>query len=192
MSIVVAVTKGRRTVVASDSLTCCGSHRETPDNAVTSKVRRIGAAVLGTTGWSLYDNILDEVLHGRRPPPLQTKEQIYRFFNGLWKRLHTRHSFVKDQPPDMDSPFGDLGAWFLVANRNGIFVVSSDLSVWRCRKYYAIGSASYYAFGALYHDYQAERNPERIARRAVEASIHFDINCGGEIQVLNVAGGGAA
>ncbi len=68
MSMVVAVKKGRRIVMAADQLISCGTHREPPDNAATTKIRRVGSALLGSTGWSLYDNIFDDFLGGKRPP----------------------------------------------------------------------------------------------------------------------------
>lgn len=61
----------------------------------------------------------------------------------FWKELHEQYNFVKDQSNEEDpSPFGDLDATFLITNPNGIFYVSSNMSVSKFEKYFAIGAGS--------------------------------------------------
>lgn len=186
MSVAVAVRKGRRIVMAADSLTTFGGHRQISRNAVTLKIRRVGSALVSCAGWALYDNILDDFLSARRPPALTTKQSIFRFFLKLWADLQDKYPFVNEQCTERDSPFGDLDASFLVANRKGIFKVSSDTSVSEFREYAAIGSGGDYAYGAMHCLYDGERNPRTIAQRAVEAGIEFDAYCGGEVLVHEV------
>ena len=188
MSIVVAVKKGRRIIMAADQLISCGTHREPPDNAATSKIRRVGSALLGSTGWSLYDNIFDDFLGGKRPPRLSDKQSIFKFFLKLWRAMHERYSLVNDQPHEKESPFGDLDASFIVANRRGIFVVYSNMSVCEFKKYYAIGGGADYAFGAMYNLYGAQRDPKKIAVQAVKTGIEFDVHCGGDVDVHEIKG----
>ncbi|MCP4251218.1 MAG: hypothetical protein GY778_29630 [bacterium] len=187
MSIIVAVTKGRRTAVAADTICFCGGQREHPDNVIQSKIRRIGSSLVGASGWMLYDNLLDHYLHGRRAPAFKDEHAIFDFFLRFWKALVDDYNLVNEQPrKDNDGPFGDLDANFLIANRYGVFGVDSNLTVMRFKKYYAIGSGSAYAFGALGVLYDTEADAARIARRAVETAIHFDESCGGEPELHEV------
>jgi ATP-dependent protease HslVU (ClpYQ) peptidase subunit len=186
MSIIIAVTKNGKTVMAADSLNVFGQERIPTDNSKAVKVRRVGPALLAFSGGSVYDNIIENVLAGHDTPRLDDAEHIFNFFLELWRQLHERYQFVNDQCREKDSPFGDLDASFLVANRAGIFKISQDVSVCRFGKYYAIGSGAYYALGALHQIYDRCDGAAEIARRGVESAIEFDIYCGGEIDLFEV------
>ena len=184
MSIIIAVRKNGRTIVASDTLTSFGdSHRLPPENTTTSKVRIVGAVILGGAGWGVYDQILDAHLDPDDPPPLSNELDIFEFFVDLWKAMHDNYTLVNDQSQSKDSPFGDLDSSFLIAAHEGIFKVSSDLAVTRFEQYYAIGSGSDYALGALHQLYELEIDAMTIARRAVETAVAFDAYCGGKIRI---------
>ncbi len=186
MSIVVAVKKNGRTVMAADSLSVFGQERIPIDNSKATKVRAIGTALMAMTGWSVYWNILDDLLAAREVPALGDEKEIFTFFLELWAQLRERYPFVNDQAHSKDSPFCDLDASFLVANPQGIYKVSQDVSVCRFDKYYAIGSGGVYALGGLFQIYDHESDPAVLARRAVETAIEFDIYCGGVIDVFEV------
>ena len=44
-----------------------------------------------------------------------------------------------------------------------------------------------YALGAMYQIYDQDADAAELARRAVETAIEFDIYCGGEIDLFDVA-----
>ena len=187
MSIVVAVKKNGRTALASDRGEYFGSLKQFGDNVCCTKIQRIGSSLLGQTGWGVYDCILEEFLGGKRPPSLKDRASIYRFFLKLWEALREgRYGFVNDQCDDDDTPFANLDASFIVANKHGIFRVGSNLGVVECKKYWAIGSGSDFAFGALHCLYDRRIDHRRIAEEAVRAAIHFDTHCGGEVELAEV------
>jgi ATP-dependent HslUV protease subunit HslV len=186
MSIVVAVAKQQRTVMAADTQSNFGSEVLPADNQSTLKVRRVGRSLLGRSGWGVYDNILDDLLGEGEEPALDDARGIFRFFTDLWRVLHGRYAFVNDQAKRKDSPFGDLGGSFLVANRRGIFYVAPNLGITRFEKYYAIGAGADYSLGALHQLYDRETDAARMARSAVETAIAFNVNCGGRIEVTEV------
>jgi ATP-dependent protease HslVU (ClpYQ) peptidase subunit len=191
MSIIVAVRKHDQIVMAADTLTCFGDAQRIPaSNATTPKLQRLGDALVGASGWGVYDRILDAHLAERPVPDLGSERAIFAFFLDLWRALHDRFNFVNDQAQSKDSPFGDLDSSFLVASRAGMFKVSSDLDVSRFERYYAIGSGAEYALGAMHACYDDLPTAEDIARRGVEAAIAFDVYCDGEITVEAVADGG--
>ena len=127
MSIAVAVRKDARIVLATDSQTNLGSERVPAANLSGAKFMQIGEAYMAATGWTLYSNILADVLGRRRATPrLDGEVNIFKFFTRLWEELHERYNFVKDQADDADSPFGSLDSTFLVVCARGVFGVASD------------------------------------------------------------------
>jgi ATP-dependent HslUV protease subunit HslV len=186
MSIAVAVKSKGRIVIACDTKRTFGSGEVSATNLTDLKIRQVGDAYLATTGWGLYSNILDDYLAAKRRIRLTDQRSIFAFFRLFWKDLHERYSFVNDQRPDDESPFGDLDASFLVASSHGIFSVACDMSVTEFQQYYAIGSGAPYALGALHALYQDNADPEPIARTAVSAAMALDIYCGGSVVPFTV------
>jgi len=187
MSIAVAVRKDARIVLATDSQTNLGSERVPAENLSGPKFMQIGDAYMAATGWTLYSNILADVLGRRRATPrLDDEVSIFKFFMRLWGELHERYNFVKDQADDADSPFGSLDSTFLVTCASGIFGVASDLSVLRYERYFAIGSGAPIAIGAVHALYESEHDAESIARSAAGAAIDHDVYCGHPIHLATV------
>ena len=187
MSIIVAVRKNGRTVLAADTLTSFSDDLLIPsENAATLKVRRIGGALLGSAGWAIYDRILDDFLERQADIRFDDEASIFSTFLELWKALHERYPFVNDQAQSRDSPFGDLDSAFLIANQSGIFKVSHDMDVCRFNQYFAIGSGSDYAIGALHHLYTTSADAVACASGAVATAVAFDAYCGGSTTVLEV------
>lgn len=186
MSVAVAVRHRGQTVLATDSKRTFGSGAVPFENLSDTKMRKVGSAYLATTGWGLYSNILDDYL-ARKRARLTDQHSIFTFFRHFWRDLHQQYSFVSDQRGDDDSPFGDLDSSFLIVNPKGIFSVACDMSVTEFDQYYAIGSGSGYALGAL-HALHGSGSAEQTATKAIEAAIALDIYCGGTINVQKVKG----
>ena len=147
----------------------------------------MGSSYVAQTGWGLYENILGDYLVKTGTPRFRDEREIFVFFNRFWKRMRKDYSFVNDQPMEDDkSPFADLDASFLIVNPGGIFHVTGQMSVTRFTRFDAIGSGAPYALGALYTLYDETSGAEEIARRACGAAVHFDISCGGALDVFAV------
>lgn len=183
MSIVVAVAKDGEIVMAADSQDSFGDINMPADNCPVTKILRVGKALLGTTGWAVYGNILEDYLAGKTPV-LTDERKVFRFFLGFWKAMHETYSFVDDQSRNDDAPFADLDSSFLVATGDRIFSVSSQMSVSRFLKYQAIGSGDEFALGALHALYDRGFSARELAVAAVESAITFDSACGGPVEVL--------
>jgi len=189
MSIAVAVSKGGRTVVAADTQENFGDRKLFHTDHRVSKILPVGPAYLATTGWGLYDNILEDYLARSSTPRLRNRREVFSFFLRFWKDLSRRYSLVNEQPHQDDpSPFADLDSSFLVVSSGGIFYVSGNLSVSQFDRYYAVGSGSSYALGAMHVLYEQDLDAEEIVRRGCAAAMTFDLYCGGETEVLSVAG----
>jgi len=190
MSIALAIEKNGELIVAADTLTSFGNSKVPPALHAAEKVRRVGRSLLATTGWGLYENILDDVIARRKNIRLGSREQIFDFFLRLWNDLHKKYSFVNDQIDEKEAgPFGNLDSTFLVAGRAGIFYVGPDMSVTKVKHYFAIGSGAQFALGTLHALHGSKLGAEEIARRAVAAAIAFDTYCGGEAQIHRVPAG---
>lgn len=188
MSIAVAVKKGNDVVIAADTQDSFGANKVPFDNYSSRKIVTIGSSYVATSGWGLYEDILEHYLATEEEVALETKPQIFAFFMQFWKELHERYNFVKDQNNEEDdSPFGDLDSTFLIANPNGIFYVSSNMSVTKFEKYFAIGSGANFSLGTMFAMYDLNFTAEEIARKSVESAMAFNIYCGGEIDLFHVA-----
>ena len=187
MSTIVAVEKNGRTVLACDTLTSCGS-MACVNSTGLPKVTRAGTSLIGSTGFSVYKNVLDHYLNGRRVPAFKDERTVLDFFVRFWRALHEDYHFVNDQArTDDPSPFADLDAEFLVVNRYGIFQVQDILGVTRYEHYCAIGSGASHAEGALEVLMSQESAPAEIATEAIRVAMKFDRATGGDIIVHEVA-----
>jgi ATP-dependent HslUV protease subunit HslV len=185
MTIVVAVKKGNRVVMASDSMTSRGNERMPVENGTFQKIVRAGRTLIGGAGWTIYDTIMRDHLARSKPPRLANETDIYRFFVRFWRALRERYSYVNDQPVDEKRPFADLDSDFVVAGRKGIFEVGPDMAVVRCERYVAIGSGAHYALGALHALWDRIEDPEALAITACETAVCFDVHCGGKVVTMD-------
>ncbi len=181
MSVIAAVRKGRRLIIAADSQDNFGDLRPPPDNHSALKIRAIGDAWLGCSGWAVYDDLFGHYLQKRSTrAALNTREEIFEFFLKFWRVIRADYPFVNEQSRSEDkTPFADLDATFLIASPGGIFLVSSNMSVSSFAKYYAIGSGGDYALGALHALYDEKNDALELAERAIAAAKAYDSGCGG-------------
>ena len=187
MSVAVAVQKGRTIAIAADTQENFGDRRVLRGDHNSSKIMQVGASYIAQTGWGLYENILSDYLAKAGTPRFRNEREIFVFFNRFWKRMRKDYSFVNDQPMEDDkSPFADLDASFLIANPGGIFLVTGQMSVTRFTRFDAIGSGGPYALGALHTLYGEKLDAGEIARRGCAAAVHFDVSCGGALDLFTV------
>jgi ATP-dependent HslUV protease subunit HslV len=187
MSIVVAMHRDGRTVMGADTLTVFGDSECVPaENNSSIKCFRLGNSIFGGTGWALYDDILIDYLADKPDPDLTTSAAIFAFFMDFWRALRERYTLVNEQAANRDAPFGDLDSSFLIANRGGIFKISSDMGITRFNHYYAIGSGAEFALGALHVLRSQPGSLENLVRQAVETAMTFDLNSGGTCDILAV------
>ncbi len=186
MTIAVAVRKGGRIVLAADTLLTFGNERTPPENCRVEKIYRVGESVLAWAGWALYAELLDAYLATNEPPRLASEVEIFAFFIKFWRSIRDDSTFMYTRASAENHPFADLDSTFVIANRSGIYKVSSEMNVTTFANYCAIGSGADYALGALRVLYDLEQDPAVIARRAAQVGIDFIVFCGGNIDVIEV------
>lgn len=187
MSVVAAVRRHGAITIAADTLALFGEGMTiSEENARASKLSRVGEAVIGGTGWAVYDDILEHYLQESGIPALRDRQSIYSFFLGFWRALRETYTLVNEQAVSKDTPFGDLDATFLIASPGGLYKVSSDLGVTEFQRFHAIGSGSEYALGAMHVLIDEEQDDQALVSRACAAAIATDASCGGSIDVFQV------
>lgn len=175
MTTIVVVRKDHGIAIAADTMTKWGSGKETADYVVNhGKLLQVGDTWLGLTGNATFKTILrDYFSRPKVRARFDTPLEIFR----TWQALHTalKSDYQLIATGHDDEPLESTRFDALVANRHGIFGVVAHRTVQEFSRYYAFGSGSNYAMGAL-HALYGERgiDAEALARRAVETAAEFD------------------
>ena len=179
MTTIVVVRKNGYAAIAADTLTKWGSGKESAAYvANNTKIVRVGDSYIAGSGTSTFKLILRDYFSQRGVPA--------RFDNAInlfktWQAFHTalkeRYFLVAvgDKDDSIESSKFDV----LIANPHGIFGVGAHRTVQEYRKFYAIGTGTDLALGAMYAAYdQPGLSAEQVARLAVEAAAEFDDGTG--------------
>lgn len=173
MSTIVVVKKNGLATIAADTLTTFGNTKESAEYIVNSeKIFKHNENYLGVTGSaSLGIAVQDFLTRTKKKVSLGNATDIFRFGLLLHKELKETYYLRPDDEEDFETFRGDI----LIANPNGIFGLSSYRYVQEFSKFYANGSGSVYALGALFAVYNDENKiGEEIARIGVTAGTEFD------------------
>lgn len=187
MTTIVVVRKGAEVAIAADSMTKWGTGKETAEYIVNhGKLLQVGDTWLGLTGNATFKTILaDYFARPKVKPRFNTPLAIFR----TWQALHTalKNDYHLLPGGHDDEPLESTRFDALIANRHGIFGVVAHRTVQEFSRYYAFGSGSSYAMGAL-HALHGQRglNAELLAQRAVEAAAEFDDATGLPLAAHNI------
>ena len=175
MTTIVVVRKGRDIAIAADTMTKWGSGKETADYVVNhGKLLQVGDTWLGLTGNATFKTILrDYFSRPKVRARFDTPLEIFRTWQALHVALKADYQLIATSHDD--EPLESTRFDALVANRHGIFGVVAHRTVQEFSRYYAFGSGSNYAMGALNALYDDRSiTAEALARRAVETAAEFD------------------
>jgi len=180
MTTITVVKKDGYVAIAADTLTKWGSGKESAEYVVNhEKIVQTGDSYIAVTGSATFKLILAEYFSEADPADirLDTSTNIFK----TWNKLHAvlkEHYFLQaeeDKDDELESTRMDV----LIANPHGIFGVAAHRTVQEFSRFYAYGSGSDYALGALYSVYnQPEKSAEEIARHAIVAAAEFDDRSG--------------
>jgi ATP-dependent protease HslVU (ClpYQ) peptidase subunit len=174
MSTIVVVRKGRRACIACDTLATIGARKqkaqyvEAPD-----KIFRFQDSFIGTTGYAVHNAVLQSYF-SRFPEnvALDTPAGIFETWRAMHKVL--REEYHMNPRRETDDPYETTRMTALVANPRGIFGVTPARDVESFPRFWAIGSGTDYALGAMFVMYSRTDDVEAIARAGVEAGAEFD------------------
>jgi ATP-dependent protease HslVU (ClpYQ) peptidase subunit len=187
MTTVTVVRKDGRIAIAADTLTKWGGGKESADYVANhEKIIRVGDSLVAITGSATFKLILADYFASLEAPPrFDSVANIFSAWNTLHGVLKEQYYLQtgEDKEEDLESSRMDV----LIANPHGIFGVAAHRTVQEFSKFYAYGSGSDYALGALYSIYdRPDMNAEAIARHAIAAAVEFDDGTGGPIQSFTV------
>jgi ATP-dependent protease HslVU (ClpYQ) peptidase subunit len=183
MTTVTVVKKEGRIAIAADTLTKWGGGKESADYVANhEKIIRVGDSLVAITGSATFKLILADYFSALDEPPLfDSTANIFRAWNTLHAVLKEQYYLQtgEDKEEDLESSRMDV----LIANPHGIFGVAAHRTVQEFSKFYAYGSGSSYALGAMYAAYRAPSlDAEAVARLGVMAAAEFHDETGLPVQ----------
>lgn len=175
MTTIAVVRKGRYAAIAADTLTKWGSGKESATYVANNdKVVKVGTTYLAGSGSATFKTIMrDYFTRARTPARFGDPLAIFR----TWQKFHTalKREYFLIAGSDKDDSIESTRFDVLLANPHGIFGIGAHRTVQEYVKFYAIGSGTDLALGALFAAYDdPRRDALALARLAVEAAAEFD------------------
>jgi ATP-dependent HslUV protease, peptidase subunit HslV len=165
--------------IAADTLIKWGSAKESATYIANhDKILRVGDSLVGVTGTATFTAILrDYFEHSNEEVRLDNPSEIFRTWNRLHGILKERYFLLPEE--DKEDALESSRMDCLIANPHGIFGVAAHRTVQQFSKFYAYGSGSDYALGAMYSAYaDPDLSAEQIARHGIEGAAEFDDGTG--------------
>lgn len=175
MTTIAVVRKNGVAAIAADTLTKWGTGKESAAYiANNDKIVRAGDTWIGAAGSATFKLIMrDYFAQPKVKPRLDSTINIFKAWQAFHAVLKERYFLAAggDKDDSIESSRFDV----LLANPHGIFGVGAHRTVQEYVKFYAIGSGTDLALGAMYGVYHdPKRSAEDIARLAIEAAAEFD------------------
>lgn len=172
MSTLVVVKKNGIACIAADTLTSFGDNKQSAAYVTHSdKIYQVGESYLGIVGSAAHDLVMRSIFLDTKPN-LRNRLEIFEFFRQLHPRLKEEYFLVPSQ--EDEDPYESNHLELCIANPHGIFGLYSLREVDEYQKFWAMGSGSEYALGAMYAMYDSLHSAEEIARLGIQAGIEFD------------------
>ena len=187
MTTIAVVRKGGQAAIAADTLTKWGAGKESAEYVVNhEKILKIGANYVAITGSATFKIILrDYFSQMENAPDLDSSLEIFRSWNRLHGALKERYFLMAEE--DKEDALESTRMDVLIANPHGIFGVAAHRTVQEFSRFYAYGSGSDYALGAMYACYDRPGwDAKKIARYAIEAAAEFDDGTGAPVHAFSV------
>lgn len=174
MSTVVVVKKAGKACIAADSLTSFGDLRLGSEyEADNDKILVSEDGYVGIVGSAAHQLVMESIFSDKKLSiDFSSRLSIFETFRGLHPILKEKY-FLNAKDED-DDPYESTHIDALIACPHGIFGVHSLREVSEYRKFWAIGSGSEYALGAMHAVYDVYDTAEEIAAAGVKAGAEFN------------------
>src|ERR1700690_734639 len=187
MTTLAVVKKDGMAAIAADTLTKWGSIKESASSVGNhGKILQGGDSLIAVTGYPTFISILQDYF---AEPDVQADFSGVAAIFHTWQQLHAvlkeRYFLQSGEGRDDDIESSQMDV--LIANPHGIFGVAEHRSVQEFSRFYAYGSGSELALGAMFVLYPSQLTAEQIARRAIETAAEFDDRTGLPVQVRTIA-----
>jgi ATP-dependent HslUV protease, peptidase subunit HslV len=174
MSTIVVVQKNGKACIAADSLTTFGDLRMGSDyDAAHDKIQSYKGGFFGIVGSAAHALVMDSIIENEKVKiDFSNRMAIFETFRELHPILKDNY-FLNAKDED-DDPYEASHIDALICNEKGIFGIYSLREVSEYKKFWAIGSGSEFALGAMHALYDRLDSAEEIAKAAVEAGTEFN------------------
>ena len=174
MSTIVVARKGRMACIAADTLTTFGDIRL--DHSLDkhhSKIQTFGKTHMGIVGSAAHTLVAERAFNDKEvKADFSTRDSTFDTLIRLHPILKERF-FLNSKDADED-PYETSQIDSVFINSNGIFAMFSLREVYEYTRFWAVGSGSYYALGAMHAVYDRYKSAKDIARAGAEAGATFD------------------
>ncbi|OED42290.1 MFS transporter [Chromatiales bacterium (ex Bugula neritina AB1)] len=174
MSTVVVVRKNGVACIAADSLTSYGDLKLSADfDPHSEKIQTFDDNHLAIVGSAAHTLVIEELLNQEDFfPDFSSRAAIFKTFTNVHSELK-EHFFLNTKDED-DDPYESSHIDALAANKHGIFGIYAMREVYEYSRFWATGSGSPYALGAMQAVYDRYDSVETIAQAGVLAGATFD------------------
>jgi ATP-dependent HslUV protease subunit HslV len=174
MSTVVVVKKAGKACIAADSLTSFGDLRLGADYEVDSdKILVTENGYIGIVGSAAHQLVMESIFKNKEvKTDFSSRLAIFETFRDLHPILKEKY-FLNSKDED-DDPYESTHIDALITCTHGIFGVHSLREVSEYKKFWAIGSGSEFALGAMFAVYDQYDTAEEIAAAGVKAGAEFN------------------
>ncbi len=173
MSTLTVARKGNAVAMASDALTTFDDMRLPPANdAAPEKILHVGDALVGVVGYTAHFLVLEAALADLRHPDFTSRRGIFETFRALHPVLKEEY-FLQPEAEEGD-PYESSQASLLVASPQGIFGVYDLREVHEYKNFWAMGSGTSFALGAMWAAYDGAGSAKDLAELGVRAGAEFD------------------
>ena len=175
MTTLVVVRKGDEIAIAADSLTTFGDTRLAAAHDRTyDKIVHFRDTYIGLCGSAAHQLVFESLLRRHEDLDFSNRFAIFETFRKMHPILKEQH-FLNPKEEE-DDPYESTQVTALIANPHGIFGVFSMREVFEYTTFWAAGSGSEYALGAMHATYGRLKSAEAVARAGLDAGAMFDKN----------------
>lgn len=174
MSTIVVVKKSGKACIAADSLTSFGDLRLGSEyDAGHDKILASGDNRIGIVGSAAHQLVMESIFNDNKiKTDFSSRLSVFETFRALHPVLKEKY-FLNSKDED-DDPYESTQIDALIVSPQGIFGVHSLREVSEYTKFWAIGSGSEYALGAMFAVYDHYETAEEIAAAGVKAGAEFN------------------
>ncbi|MFT5503972.1 MAG: ATP-dependent HslUV protease subunit HslV [Gammaproteobacteria bacterium] len=192
MSTIVAVIKNGIACIAADSLTSFGEVRQSAE-FVTDSDKIINFEkdgdnnYLGIVGSAAHHLVMQDLLNNHPDKiDFSSRAEIFKTFKTIHPIL--KEEYFLNGKEDENDAYESSRVDALIVNSSGIYGLYSLREVEQYSKFWAVGSGSEFALGAMLAVYEQFDNAEQIARAGIRAGTTFDTSSSMPMKCFSIKG----
>jgi ATP-dependent protease HslVU (ClpYQ) peptidase subunit len=174
MSTIVVVKKAGKVCISADSLTSFGDLRMGSEyDANHDKILINENNYIGIVGSAAHQLVMESIINQKAVKiDFTSRLAVFETFRALHPVL--KEKYFLNAKDEEDDPYESTQIDALIACPHGIFGVHSLREVTEYKKFWAVGSGSEYALGAMYTVFDTMETAEDIAEAGVKAGAEFN------------------